>query len=1230
MAGQVDTIDETVRRLQAVECALQEVEPSAFFVPPRILRRVIRHEHEVAGPGFAVPHRKSYVISKDRLALLVDPDELGLEDAEEFPNPAILLAQPDEQRLADLSLPELLARVWRLLFHVRVHITFDRLLASGRLTLAEIRERVDRIGQVEFDEMQAVVRQEGFVLQPVRAGAEYVEVAAVYLELRMFAAHCLPAYFPSLLGEFDRLDDIFAEDLDARRLFAETRPAGAPFPTEGTALITEKPLPADASGARLGTNGRPRPRPYARLMRKAEKTSAQGNLVKAAILRTRAAKYGDARTAADARAGAARELDELVRRLQAALGFDDDEARDWREAFDGLLGKSLDGFWRPDKRLLYDLQKVCVDHEREISKVDLARWVFSLGRHPLKRLLPNQREVLMSKHLRRATDRLSVARLSGTERERLSQLLHEAAKAAERQMRKRLRPLVAQALDDVGLAPANVPERVSRNKLVEELLDIVARRGFVNMGNLRDALSRSQIKLADLVEGDGPGEADGASDAESDCSTEFRSVPQSIARSDTPSCPGEPAPPEATSAAPAGSLQRAARVVGRGLQRVGEAVVRGAKRLWRGDSLLQADRRLGVLLDGVYRKGEFYLRFLQRLSSVAFGTRSGRFLTRYVAIPFGGAMILIEFTKHLLHTFAGNDHPLHQFAFGTPEFNLAVAALGGFLFGMIHVQPFRRLMWQLVTVIWRVGRGVLFDLPRGFVSLEFVRRIRRSRPYELFGRFVLKPAFLTAALWLTLSLTGVAAFSPVWAGMTFVFLAAALNSRISRDLEELTAERAHKLWYRIRVRVFVALFDLIMGAFKRLLEWIERVLYAVDEWLRFKSGETVVTLASKAALGAVWAVVAYVVRFCVTLLIEPQINPIKHFPVVTVSHKIILPLGLPGGLLSQLLAPLVGSASANAVAGTVVWGIPGIFGFLVWELKENWRLYAANRAARLKPVLVGDHGETLPRLMRPGFHSGTLPKLYRKLRRAQRKTRPGQHNPFITRYDEKLHHNADAVRHFLERELLGLLAESRACGDLRLRVGEIYVASNSVRVELKRDEPEETGPIAPPAVWLTFQEQSGWIVAGIATAGWLDELQDDARQTFRLALAGLYKLGGVQLVREQLEECFQPDVPPYDVTDRGLVVWPDGAYETVVRYDLDQRPLMRPRPQTAARAFNLPLLDAHEAMFGETEIRWPDWVAVWDDERAGESARLAVIASLRLLPERAVEVSQEPLAQPVS
>ena len=112
-----------------------------------------------------------------------------------------------------------------------------------------------------------------------------------------------------------------------------------------------------------------------------------------------------------------------------------------------------------------------------------------------------------------------------------------------------------------------MPERVAYYKLVEEMIDPIVSRGFTSLGDLRDAVSRGNLKMRDL-------------------------------------------------AAPAEFFQ--------------------------GDRLLQADRVLAEVLDGVHRRGEIYLRWLQRFSALAFGTRLGRFLTRYVALPFGGTFVLLK------------------------------------------------------------------------------------------------------------------------------------------------------------------------------------------------------------------------------------------------------------------------------------------------------------------------------------------------------------------------------------------------------------------------------------------------------------------------------------------------------------------------------------------------------------------------------------------------------------
>src|SRR4051812_20928782 len=107
-------------------------------------------------------------------------------------------------------------------------------------------------------------------------------------------------------------------------------------------------------------------------------------------------------------------------------------------------------------------------------------------------------------------------------------------------------------------------------------------------------------------------------------------------------------------------------------------------------------------------------------------------------------------------------------------------------------------------------------------------------------------------------------------------------------------------------------------------------------------------------------------------------------------------------------------ARAIGLATAIITGIPGIFGFAVWELKENWKLYSSNRSRNLRPVRIGSHGETMLRLLKPGFHSGTVPKLFRKLRRA---TRHGQQRN-VRKIKASLHHVQESISHFVERELL--------------------------------------------------------------------------------------------------------------------------------------------------------------------------------------------------------------------
>jgi hypothetical protein len=1171
---------------------LGQADPAALLVPPRILRRVIKQDRGLTGVGLQVPHRKSYAIDRDALLRIAARDELGLAADGELPEAVLLFPLPEEHQLRRLGRGAALVEYWRLLFHARVHVALAERLGGGRLTEAGVRERMQRIGAVVCDEILAVLRQEHFLLPPGDRREVYQEFAALYLELRFFAPHLLPRYFPAIL-QFDDVDRVLAEDVDAEALFARTRPEGAPDPL----VLAETPEGEEAGTEpySLVPTGEAPEVPLAR----ADRASRKGNVVRAAILRMRAARSLPEPQAAAMRRGAEGELGRLVRRLQQALKLSDAEALIWLEALAPLLEPASRWLWPAEARLLYDLQKVCIDSEREVYAVDLVEWVVTWGRQPVKRQLPNQRPVLMVKHLRRAAHRLAAVRLPQYARLQLEAFLGTAIDHTEGQLRLRFGPLVTAALDEVGLRPGNCAETVARDKLVEELLDRVVERGFLTMGDLRDAMARNRLKLPDL------GSRVGSRHA------------------------GPPA---------SGLWQR--------LWLFLTALVAVPWEMLRGDSLIKANRLLAIRLDGVYRRGEIYLRWLQRLSSLAFGTRLGRWLTLYLVLPFGGAFLVLEGLNHIVV------HPVQHFldpwvasrrsaataigllmgadglgpslaAVGVatlPErFSLlnrsSLLATGLFFLATLHIPWFRRLVVRSLGLLGKGLRSVVFDLPGAVLRLPPVPAILNSKTYLLFYQFVVKPLVWAAPVTLVLLLLGC---GPLWSlgegAAVFAVASVLLHSRLGQHIEEVCTDGLVRTYYLLREDVLPGLFRAVVFLFKRLLETIERLLYTVDEWLRFRTGDNRAWLAVKPVLGLVWFVVTYVLRFCINLLIEPQINPIKHFPVVTVSHKLVITLGVP--YIAKALQLTFGMKEAESVALAITVGslIPGIFGFLVWELKENWRLYRANQPPTLRPQVVGHHGETVLRLMRPGFHSGTLPKLYARLRRNERH-REGR---AAHKQREALHQVRESLHHFVERDLVAVLAHSKSWGaDTRLHVGEIRAGTNRIRVELC------CPGLARESVYLDFEEHAGRLLAGMtsnppgqpARGTWLAGLRDDQARALADALAGFYHLAGVDLVREQLEALL-PSGMPWAVTEEGLLVWPAKEYATEAVYDLEEGPELAPRPLVGPLAPELPVLEGGQVFYGETPVGWNEWVETWERDRAGKGHDPLLVPGVQLLPGR--------------
>src|SRR5262249_18718309 len=178
----------------------------------------------------------------------------------------------------------------------------------------------------------------------------------------------------------------------------------------------------------------------------------------------------------------------------------------------------------------------------------------------------------------------------------------------------------------------------------------------------------------------------------------------------------------------------------------------------------------------------------------------------------------------------------------------------------------------------------------------------------------------------------------------------------------------------------------------------------------------------------------------------------------------------------------------------------------------------------LRPVIVGSHGEKIRGLLRPGFHSGTVPKTFAKLRRAVRTRRIHR----AAKQRHALAHVAEAVHRFVQRDVIAYLDTSRRLHGLAIRIGHIRLTPNRILIPLEMDG-------HPPAV-VAIEELGGWIIASVAEPGWLDKIGEGPRAAFADALVGLYKRAGVHAVREQAAAVFGEPGDHFDAVPEGLIV----------------------------------------------------------------------------------------------
>src|SRR5262249_30086205 len=152
-------------------------------------------------------------------------------------------------------------------------------------------------------------------------------------------------------------------------------------------------------------------------------------------------------------------------------------------------------------------------------------------------------------------------------------------------------------------------------------------------------------------------------------------------------------------------------------------------------------------------------------------------------------------------------------------------------------------------------------------------------------------------------------------------------------------------------------------------------------------------------------------------------------------------------------------------------------------------------------------------------------------------------------------------------------------------------------------------------VKLDIEAQAGWIVAGLAEPGWLNRLTVDQARTAVVALAGLYKLAGIDMVREQIQANLPPGAARYDLRPNPLVVWTDRRFGRAIYYDLGAlNGQLKPRTLDGGIAADGPTLESDQMVFRRVMLPWDSWVETWQQDQAGKLPSDMFKTEIKLLP----------------
>ena len=492
-----------------------------------------------------------------------------------------------------------------------------------------------------------------------------------------------------------------------------------------------------------------------------------------------------------------------------------------------------------------------------------------------------------------------------------------------------------------------------------------------------------------------------------------------------------------------------------------DTVARSSLRLpdpnWRtlllGDRLARFDHQASIALPGVYQPGEFYLMGLQQLSAPLFGTTIGRWITRFVLVPFGSAFVGLEALSYMMNLMLATHGAIHL---NDPRLVLGV---GAGLILILHTQKGRATMLALRRRYYRLSEILHQRLARWQRWGQMAHWLQHPRIQKI-SRYLLEP--LLIGLVFVLPLMSIASSFDL--GITkspgfllilgFILGSLLRNSQAGRRLWDGTITYFTVFWRQVHRNLLTGLIRWVIDLFEWLMHDVEQRLHRADEAVSHHHNEGRSITLIKLIFGPPWRVLSYLIHFYAAVLIEPQINPIKHFPVVLVADKLMLPFfPVLTATLLAIFDPILPRLLSLPLATVTVLLSPALFGFLGWELMENWKLYRANHLNQVQAVHFGPYRETLYTLLRPGFHSGALPKAFAELRQLIRLENK-QEQPSSQRLrqvEAQLRENLESLQALMMRQwVFALLERCREMGYERAEgvIEHLAVATSALNVRV--------------------------------------------------------------------------------------------------------------------------------------------------------------------------------------